>query len=101
MGEENHDLCCVFFQTLPNLLPVISNLLITRLFQLLLDYFSYYSSYLLLLITSFSKTIYFLLLLVKRYISHRGTVGSASACQARGNGFEPGLKRYIFSRRFS
>ena len=38
----------------------------------------------------------YLLNSVKRDISHRGTVGSASACQARGNGFEPGLERYIF-----
>ena len=59
MGEENHDLCRVFFQILPKL--------------------HFYSLY-----------------LVKRLTSHRGTVGSASACQARGHGFEPGLKRYIF-----
>ena len=37
-----------------------------------------------------------LLQLGRRQTSHRGTVGSASACQARGHGFEPGLKRFIF-----
>ena len=48
---------------------------------------------------NFTKTPLFLLHLVKRYISRRGTIGSASPSQARGNGFEPGLKRYIFSTK--
>ena len=39
---------------------------------------------------------FFLLHLVKRSTSHRGTVGGAFAWQARGDGFEPGLERYIF-----
>ena len=40
-----------------------------------------------LLFTPFSKLIHI----------HRGTVGSASVCQARGHGFESGLRiRYIF-----
>ena len=34
MGEENHDLCCVFFQILPNLLPDSPD-------SELLDYLSY------------------------------------------------------------
>ena len=34
--------------------------------------------------------------LVSRLTRHRGTVSSASTCEARGHGFEPGLKRYIF-----
>ena len=38
------------------------------------------------------KLHFFSLHLVKRYITRRGTVGSGSACQARGHGFEPGLK---------
>ena len=59
MGEENHDLCCVF-------------------------------------LTNSAKSHFYLLHLVKRQTSHRGTVGSASACQARGRGFEPLLERYIF-----
>ena len=32
--------------------------------------------------------------------SHHGTVGSASAWQARGRGFEPVLMRYIFSGKY-
>ena len=55
--------------------------------HLLLYYSGYYLSFLvtfLLLFTPFSKVIHYLLHLVKRYSSHRGTVGSASACQARG-----------------
>ena len=59
MGEENHDMCCVFLQILPNIH-------------------------------------FYLLHLVKRETSHRDTVGSASACQVRGHGFEPGLERFIF-----
>ena len=59
MGEENHDLCCVFLTN---------------------------SAKSPLLFTPFSQ----------RETSHRGTVGSASACQARGHEFEPGLERYIF-----
>ena len=33
---------------------------------------------------------------IKRITSHRGTIGSASACQAGGHGFEPGLERNFF-----
>ena len=59
MGVENHIVCYVFFQILPNL--------------------------------------FFLLRLVKRNFSHRGTIGSASACQTRRHGFEPALKQYMGS----
>ena len=31
---------------------------------------------------------------------HHGTVGSASAWQTRGRGFEPGVMRYIFSEKY-
>ena len=46
--------------------------------------------------TNSAKSPLFLLHLVNRKTSLRGTVGSASACQARGHGFEPEMKRYIF-----
>ena len=39
------------------------------------------------------KSLFLLFHSVKRSFSQRGTVGSASACQARGHGFELGLKR--------
>ena len=32
--------------------------------------------------------------------SHHGGVGSASAWQTRGRGFEPVMMRYIFSRKY-
>ena len=60
MGEENHDLCCVFLK--------------------------------------FSQISTLLLHLVKA--SHHGAVGSGSAWQTRGRGFEPVMMRYIFSGKY-
>ena len=45
----------------------------------------------------FCQISFFLVRLVKRNFSHRGTIGSASACQTRSHEFEPALKQYVGS----
>ena len=58
MGEENHNLCFVFFSKFCQISTLVLHLVDP---------------------------------------SHRGAVGSASAWQTRGRGFEHVLMRYIFS----